>query len=164
MKRMFKGIMILATVVICGATFFNSETSVAAKTKKETQYEVFKELKMNSSIESVAKIIYGKNYKSKVCDRKDDDVKVNLLCKANMFESNVYYSNNKLRYLNYDFDFYPDEPYPADARSRMQLTFKSKDKSKRLYLVEKYWYDSSVYNSQKVYNNKKIKAGMTKNN
>lgn len=162
MKKIFLRLLIAIIVSISMTSYFYSDNEVYAKSKKETQHEIFNKLKMNSSVDSVAKVIYGSKYKSKVCDRKDDDVKVNLLCNADMFESNVYYKNNKLRYLNYEFYFYPDKPYPSDSRSRMQLTFKSKDGSKRLYLVEKFWYDSSVYNSQKVYNSKKIKVGMTK--
>lgn len=35
-----------------------------AKTKKETQHNTFKKLKMNASMTSVAEVMYGKNYKN----------------------------------------------------------------------------------------------------
>lgn len=143
----------------------SSYNQTYAKTKKQEQYEQFKKIKMNSSVESVSKVLYGKSYKKKICDRYEDDldnIEVNLLCYEEMFESNVFYKNGKLRYLKYSFDLFPDKPFPQDSRPRMGLTFKSNDKSKVLKLVEKYWYDSSVTNTQKVINNKRIKTGMTK--
>lgn len=150
-------------LIFCVVSLNNDH--VFAKTKKQEQFDKFKKLKMNSSIESVAKVLYGKSYKKKVCDRSEDDldnIKVDLLCDEEMFDSNVFYTNGKLRYLNYNFYLFPDKPFPQDSKTRLNLTFKSNDKSKDLRLVEKTWYDSSVGNTQKVYNSKKIKAGMTK--
>jgi len=142
-----------------------------AKTKKETQHDTFKKLKMNASMTSVAEVMYGKNYKKQLCDRPEDEVKVNLLCSGEVYDSNKYDKNGKLNYLKYEFYLYPNPKVPNESDNpnevtfqtvRMLLVFKSKEHSKQLKLVEKHWFDSSVVNSKRVYNNQKIKKGMTK--
>lgn len=142
-----------------------------AKTKKESQHDTFKKLKMNASMTSVAKVMYGKNYKKHLCDRSEDEVKVNLLCSGEVYDSNTYDKNGKLNYLKYEFYLYPNPKVPNESDNpdevtfqtvRMFLVFKSKEHSKQLKLVEKHWFDSSVVNSKRVYNNQKIKKGMTK--
>jgi len=45
-----------------------------AKTKKETQHDTFKMLKMNTSMTSVAEVMYGKNYKKQLCDRSEEPI------------------------------------------------------------------------------------------
>jgi len=142
-----------------------------AKTKKETQHDTFKMLKMNTSMTSVAEVMYGKNYKKQLCDRSEDEVKVNLLCSGDVYDLNRYDKNGKLTYLKYEFYLYPNPKVPNESGNpdevtfqtvRMLLVFKSKEHSKQLKLVEKHWFDSSAVTSKRVYDDQKIKKGMTK--
>lgn len=141
------------------AALFPINQVEAKKSEKQIQYEQFKKLKMNSSVVDVSKVIYGKKYKSNLCDYNYD---LNLLCFDQMESHNKRYKNGKIRYYNYTFKFF--EEINSDYTGfnfRMELKFKSKDKSKSLKLVEKRWEDFDVVNMHNVYNNKKIKAGMT---
>lgn len=132
---------------------------VEAKSEKTLQYEKFKDLKMNSSVESVAKVIYGKKYKKELCEEEKD---INLLCYDYMEAHNKRYKNKKIRYYNYTFKFFPGyDSVSEKLEYRMNLRFKSKDDSKVLKLVEKKWEDFDTLNTHDVYNNKKIKTGMT---
>ena len=170
MKNIIKGLMTLSMVFVLLLTSYPSNKA-EAKTKKETQHDTFKKLKMNASMTSVAEVMYGKNYKKHLCDRSEDEVKVNLLCSGELNDSNTYDKSGKLKYLKYEFYLYPDSKVPNESDNpdevtfqtvRMLLVFKSKEHSKQLKLVEKHWIDSSAVTSKRVYNNQKIKKGMTK--
>lgn len=170
MKNVIKVLIVLSVSLGLMLTGFPSNEAVA-KTKKETQHDIFKKLKMNASMTSVAKVMYGKNYKKHLCDRPEDEVKVNLLCSGELNDSNTYDKSGKLKYLKYEFYLYPDAKVSNESDNpdevtfqtvRMLLVFKSKEHSKQLKLVEKHWFDSSAVNSKRVYNDQKIKKGMTK--
>ncbi|OIN65537.1 hypothetical protein BLD48_15640 [Exiguobacterium sp. KRL4] len=170
MKNVIKSLVVLSVSLGLMLTSYPLN-EVVAKTKKETQHDIFKKLKLNASMTSVAEVVYGKNYKKHLCDRSEDEVKVNLLCSGEVYDSNKYDKDEKLKYLKYEFYLYPNPKVPNESDDpnevtfqtvRMLLVFKSKEHSKQLKLVEKHWFDSSVVNSKRVYNNQKIKKGMTK--
>ncbi|MDI3236060.1 hypothetical protein QK289_13675 [Exiguobacterium antarcticum] len=170
MKNVIKSLVVLSASLGLMLTNYPPNEAVA-KTKKETQHDIFKKLKLNASMTSVAEVMYGKSYKKHLCDRSEDEVKVNLLCSGEVYDSNKYDKDEKLKYLKYEFYLYPNPKVPNESDDpdevtfqtvRMLLVFKSKEHSKQLKLVEKHWFDSSVVNSTRVYNNQKIKKGMTK--
>lgn len=170
MKNVIKVLIVLSVSIGLMLTSYPLNEA-EAKTKKETQHETFKKLKMNASMTSVAEVMYGKNYKKHLCDRSEDEVKVNLLCSGELNDSNTYDKSGKLKYLKYEFYLYPNPKVPNESGNpdevtfqtvRMLLVFKSKEHSKQLKLVEKHWFDVSDENSKRVYNNQKIKKGMTK--
>jgi len=170
MRNVVKVLIVLSVSLGLMLTSYPLNEAVA-KTKKETQHDTFKKLKMNASMASVAEVMYGKNYKKHLCDRSEDEVKVNLLCSGDVYDSNRYDKNGKLTYLKYEFYLYPNPKVPNESGNpdevtfqtvRMLLVFKSKEHSKQLKLVEKHWFDSSAVNSKRVYNDQKIKKGMTK--
>lgn len=170
MRNVVKVLTVLS-VSLCLLLTSYPPNEVAAKTKKETQHDIFKKLKLNASMTSVAEVMYGKNYKKHLCDRSEDEVKVNLLCSGELNDSNTYDKSGKLKYLKYEFYLYPDSKVPNESDNpdemtfqtvRMLLVFKSKEQSKQLKLVEKHWFDSSAVNSKRVYNDQKIKKGITK--
>lgn len=156
----FRKVLILAAIfmlILCMIPLGNNH--VFAKTEKQNQYDKFKKLKMNSSPTDVAKIIYGKNYKDDLCEY---DKNVYALCYDRLQEEDKYYKNGKLRYYNHVLEFFPHFDLDNDDfKFRMRLRFKSKDGSKTLKLVEKRWEDYDVLNTHNVYNNKRIKEGMT---
>ncbi|WP_214721989.1 hypothetical protein [Exiguobacterium sp. s192] len=167
MKKNMK--TLLSSLILTTATIIPiCPTDVGiAKSQNNKQYEVFNKLKLNATINDSATIIYGKEAENKICDSTEDEVKINVLCRESMWSSNEFYKNGKLRYLNYSFYLYPEDKKSSDpgefTSGRMVLVFKSKENSKDLHLVEKTWSTLSNENTHKVYDSKKIKKGMTKN-
>lgn len=152
-------LLVFTLVMFISLEVYPGEAVKAKKSEKQKQYEVFTKLKMNSSVSDVAKIVYGKNYKDELCDF---NYNLNLLCYDQMESHNKRYKNGKIRYYNYTFKFFEEinDDYTG-FDFRMNLRFKTADKSRNLRLVEKKWEDYDVVNPHNVYNSKKIKAGMT---
>lgn len=157
--------ILLSCVFIFASIIFSSSVSNAADKKSDTEkiskehLEKFGELKMNSTIEEVAKIIYGKKYKEKL--KKENGITVfkkKELVKG-IDSSTVYY-----------YSFFTEKVvWNKTSVDKMIINLSTKKNGKTLYLTGKIYAvpsktknETGVRESEKyLENNKVIKKNMS---
>ncbi|MDX1260554.1 hypothetical protein [Exiguobacterium sp. K1] len=159
--KLFSVGLILGSTIFCFSPFSNASSISDQEKKEKIHFNKFNSLKMNSTIEDIAKVIYGKEYKKEL--KKENGITVfkkKELVKG-IGSSSVYY-----------YSFFPKKvKWDKYSINKMIISLNTKKNGKTLYLTYKMYAlpsenknETGIRESKNyLQNGKKIKKNMSIN-